>query len=117
MAEARILAVWTDDEGKSTRIDHVVAHYTGQAELATSIQQGLEARAHGDTERATVLLGKAVKIANDSGNEATAKLLRREVDVEDADKGTVRLRQGVAAEDSMALETRSTKTARIVKST
>ena len=43
-----------------------------------------------------MLLGKAVKIANDSGNEATAKLLRRVVDVEDADKGTVRLKQGVA---------------------
>ncbi len=116
VAEARILAVWTDDEGKSTRIDHVVAHYTGQAELATSIQLGLEARAHGDTERATVLLGKAVQIANESGNEATAKLLRRVVDVEDAERGTVRLKQSVAAEDSMALETRSTKTARIVKS-
>ncbi len=116
VAEARILAVWTDDEGKSTRIDHVVAHYTGQAELASSIQLGLEARAHGDTERATALLGKAVKIANDSGNEATAKLLRRVVDVEDAERGTVRLKQSVAMEDSMALETRSTKTARIVKS-
>jgi hypothetical protein len=115
VAEARILAVWTDDEGKSTRIDHVVAHYTGQAELATSIQQGLEARSQGDTERATVLLGKAVKIAHDSGNEATAKLLRRVVDVDDAEQGTVRLKQGVAREDSMALETRSTKTARIVK--
>jgi hypothetical protein len=114
-AEARILAIWTDDEGKSTRIDRVVAHYTGQAELAQSIQEGLEAQAHGDTDKATALLGKAVKIANDSGNEATAKLLRRVVDVEDAEKGTVRLKQAVAREDSMALETRSTKTARIVK--
>jgi DNA-binding ferritin-like protein len=115
LAEARILAVWTDDEGKSTKIDRVVAHYTGQAELAQSIQEGLEARAHGDTEKATVLLGKAVKIANDSGNEATAKLLRQVVDVQDAETGTVRLKQGVAKEDSMALETRSTKTARISK--
>jgi hypothetical protein len=114
-AEARILAVWTDDESKSTRIDRVVAHYTGQAELAQSIQAGLDAQALGDLEKATVLLGKAVKIANDSGNEATAKLLRRVVDVEDAEKGTVRLKQGVAKEDSMALETRSTKTARIAK--
>ena len=65
---------------------------------------------------AKALLGKAVKIANDSGNEATAKLLRRVVDVEDAEKGTVRLKQAVAREDSMALETRSTKTARIIKS-
>ena len=115
LAEARILAVWTDDEGKSARIDRVVAHYTGQAELAQSIQEGLEARAHGDTERATVLLGKAVKIANDSGNDATAKLLRQVVDVQDAETGTVRLKQAVAKEDSMALETRSTKTARITK--
>jgi hypothetical protein len=114
-AEARILAVWTDDESKSTRIDRVVAHYTGQAELAQSIQAGLDAQAQGDLEKATALLGKAVKIANDSGNEATAKLLRRVVDVEDAEKGTVRLKQGVAKEDSMALETRSTKTARITK--
>jgi hypothetical protein len=116
LAEARILAIWTDDESKSARIDRVVAHYTGQAELAKSIQEGLEARDHGDTERATVLLGKAVKIANDSGNEATAKLLRQVVDVEDAETGTVRLKQAVAKEDSMALETRSTKTARIAKS-
>jgi hypothetical protein len=114
-AEARILAVWTDDEAKSTKIDRVVAHYTGQAELAQSIQEGLDARAKGDVEKATVLLGKAVKIANDSGNEATAKLLRQVVDVQDADTGTVRLKQAVAKEDSMALETRSTKTARIVK--
>jgi hypothetical protein len=115
VAEARILAVWTDDEGKSTKINRVVAHYTGQAELAQSIQEGLDARQRGDTEKATVLLGRAVKIAHDSGNEATAKLLRRVVDVDDAEKGTVRLKSGVAKEDSMALETRSTKTARIVK--
>jgi len=113
VAEARILAVWTDDDSKSTKIDRVVAHYTGQGELAKSIQDGLDARAQGDVERATVLLGKAVRIAQVSGNEATAKLLRRVVDVEDAEKGTVRLKQAVSEEDSMALETRSTKTARI----
>lgn len=116
VAEARVLAIWTDDEGKSTKINNVVAHYTGQAELAASIQQGLDARAHGDAEKATVLLGKAVKLAHDSGNEATARLLRRVVDVDDAEKGTVRLKGGVAMEDAMALETRSTKTARIPKS-
>ena len=115
VAEARILAVWTDDEAKSTKINRVVAHYTGQAELAQSIQEGLDARARGDLGQATTLLGRAVKLANDSGNEATAKLLRRVVDVEDALTGTVRLKNGVAREDAMALETRSTKTARIAK--
>ena len=114
-AEARILAVWTDDDQKSTKIDRVVAHYTGQAELAQSIQDGLEARGRGDTERATALLGKAVKIAHESGNESTAKLLRSVVDIQDAETGTVRLKNAVAKEDEMALETRSTKTARIAK--
>jgi hypothetical protein len=112
-AEARILAVWTDDDQKSTKIDRMVAHYTGQAELAQSIQEGLEARARGNTDEATAKLGKAVKIAHQSGNESTAKLLRSVVDIQDAEKGTVRLKSAVAKEDEMALETRSTKTARI----
>lgn len=113
ITEARILAVWTDDEHKSTKIDRRVAHYTGQAELAQTIQEGLEARDQGDVEAATAKLGRAVKLAHDSGNEATAKLLRRVVEVEDAPTGTVRLKRNVAKEDEMALETRSTKTARI----
>ncbi len=115
VAEARILAIWTDDDAKSTKIDRRVAHYTGQAELAQSIQEGLEARARGDIEAATVKLGKAVKLAYNSGNEATAKLLRTVVDIEDAPTGTVKLKREVAKEDAMALETRSTKTTRIPK--
>ncbi len=115
VAEARILAIWTDDESKSTKIDRRVAHYTGQAELAQSIQDGLEARARGDEDAATKQLGKAVRLAHESGNEATAKLLRKVVDVQDEEKGTVRLKGGVAKEDAMALETRSTKTSRIPK--
>jgi hypothetical protein len=116
VTEARILATWTDDEAKSTKIDRRVAHYTGQAELAQTIQEGLEARAKGDEDIATAKLGKAVKIAHDSGNEATAKLLRTVVDIQDAETGTVRLKKSVAKEDEMALETRSTKTTRISKS-
>ncbi len=116
VAEARILAIWTDDESKSTKIDRRVAHYTGQAELALSIQDGLEARANGDQDLATARLGRAVQLAHASGNEATAKLLRKVVDVENAEAGTVRLKRQVTKEDAMALETRSTKTSRIEKS-
>lgn len=116
IAEARILAVWTDDDAKSTRIERHVAHYTGQADLAQSIQEGLEAKAQGRDDIATAKLGKAVKIAHDSGNEATAKLLRKVVDVDDPATGTVRLKRTVAKEDEMALESRSTKTKRIQKS-
>jgi uncharacterized protein YegL len=115
ITEAKILATWTADEAKTAKIDRHVAHYTGQAELAQSIQEGLEARAQGNIEVATVKLGKAVKLAHDSGNEATAKLLRSVVDVEDAAAGTVRIKKAVAKEDEMMLDTRSTKTARIHK--
>ena len=116
IAEARILAVWTDDDAKSTKIDRRVAHYTGQAELAQTIQEGLDARNQGNIEVATAKLGRAVKIAHESGNEATAKLLKTVVDIEDAPTGTVRLKKAIAKEDEMALETRSTKTTRIPKS-
>ena len=115
ITEAKILATWTADDAKTAKIDRRVAHYTGQAELAQSIQEGLEARAQGNLGVATVKLGKAVKLAHDSGNEATAKLLRSVVDVEDAAAGTVRIKRTVAKEDEMMLETRSTKTARIQK--
>ncbi len=116
VAEARILVTWTDDDAKSTKIDKRVAHYTGQAELAQNIQEGLEARAQGNIEVATAKLGKAVKIAHNSGNESTAKLLRTVVDIVDAETGTVRIKKSVAKEDEMALESRSTKTSRIPKS-
>ncbi len=115
VAEARILAIWTDDDAKSTKIDRRVAHYTGQAELAQSIQEGLEARDRGNIEVATAKLGRAVQLAHESSNEATAKLLKKVVDIENPATGTVRLKRDVAKEDTMALETRSTKTTRIPK--
>lgn len=115
ISEARILATWTDDEVLSAKIDRRVAHYTGQAELAQVIQEGIEARDRGAIDIATVKLGRAVQLAHESGNESTAKLLRKVVDVEDAATGTVRLKREVAKADAMALETRSTKTTRIPK--
>jgi hypothetical protein len=113
IAEAKILAIWTDDEARSAKIDRRVAHYTGQAELATSIQEGMEAREKGNWEMATAKLGRAVQLAHESGNESTAKLLRKVVEVDDAATGTVRIRKSVDKADEMMLETRSTKTARI----
>ena len=93
-----------------------MAHYTGQAELAQAIQEGLEARKAGDDATATVKLGRAVQLAAESGNESTTKLLSKVVDVEDSATGTVRLKSRVADADEMALDTRSTKTVRVTKS-
>jgi hypothetical protein len=112
-AQALIRATWTDDRQLSTHINREVAHYTGQAELAECIQEGLEARKHGDLDTATFKLGRAVQLAADSGNEGTMKLLQAVVEVEDAATGTVRLRRDVAIVDEMSLDTRSTATVRV----
>jgi hypothetical protein len=115
LSQGLVRAVWTDDMAASTRISPQVAHYTGQAELAQAIQQGLEARKQGDLDSATAKLGRAVQLASASGNEDTAKLLAKVVDVVDAATGTVRLKARVANADEMTLETRSTKTVRVKK--
>jgi hypothetical protein len=117
VSQALVRALWTDDAQLSTRINRAVAHYTGQAELAQVIQEGLEARKAGDDATATVKLGRAAQLAAASGNDATTKLLAKVVDVEDAATGTVRLKSRVADADEMALDTRSTKTVRVTKST
>jgi hypothetical protein len=114
-AQGLIRAVWTDDMVASTSINPQVAHYTGQAELAQAIQQGLDLRKAGDMDGATAKLGRAVQLASASGNADTAKLLAKVVDVVDATTGTVRLKAKVEEADEMTLETRSTKTVRVKK--
>ena len=115
LGQGLVRAIWTDDEALSTKINPRVAHYTGQAELAAAIQDGLEARKQGDEETATAKLGRAVALAHQSGNEDTAKLLAKVVDVVDVETGTVRLKKQVEDADEMALDTRSTKTVRARK--
>lgn len=113
VAKGLVRAVWSGDVDLTTRIDPAVAHYSGQANLADAIQKGLAARAAGDDRTATVLLGQAAKLAHDSGNVDTTRLLAKVVDVVDVEAGTVRLKREVQKADEMALDTRSTKTTRI----
>ncbi|MFT3854031.1 MAG: VWA domain-containing protein [Ilumatobacteraceae bacterium] len=113
LAKGLVRAVWSTDANLTTRIDPAVAHYTGQTKLADAIQHGLAARAAGDERTATTLLGEAAKLAHDTGNESTTRLLAKVVDVVDAEAGTVRLKRDVDRADEMALDTRSTKTTRI----
>ncbi|HYR61353.1 MAG TPA: VWA domain-containing protein [Actinomycetota bacterium] len=113
--QALVKAVWTDDTALSTKINRQVAHYTGQAELADAIAEGLEARKQGDMETATTKLGRAVQLAAQSGNTDTAKLLAKVVDVEDPVTGKVRMKSKVDDADEMTLDTRSTKTVRVAR--
>ena len=110
-----VTAIWTADEALSALINPQVAHYTGQAGLAQVIQEGLQARKDGDERTATARLGQAVALAEDSGNEDTARLLAKVVEVVDAATGAVGLRKNVTDADEMTLDTRSTKTVRTRK--
>jgi hypothetical protein len=110
-----IVATWTEDEALSARINDHVAHYTGQEELAEAIQHGLEARDRGDVDAATHMLGRAAKLAKDSGNEDTYRKIAKVVDVVDAETGTVRLKAHIEKSDEMDLDLSSTRTSRVRK--
>jgi hypothetical protein len=113
VANGLVKARWSDDDALTTRIDPAVAHYTGQTQLAEVIQEGLAAKASGDEATATAKLGRAVKLAAETGNDDATAKLRKVVDIEDPATGTVRLRRDVEKIDEMALDTASTKTTRV----
>ncbi|GAA3475123.1 vWA domain-containing protein [Nonomuraea roseola] len=111
-ASGNVLAHWTEDLALSTRINRKVAHYTGQAELHELIQEGLSARAAGDTATATARLAKAKQLADSSGREDTARLLEKVVEI-DPGTGTARLRRNVEKADEIELDTGSTRTSQL----
>ena len=115
VAQGLVKALWSADEALTTRINPEVAHYTGQTELADAIQEGLAAKAAGDTATATTKLGRAVQLAAQTGNEEATTRLRKVVEIDDQDTGTVRLKRSVEKADEMALDTASTKTTRVKK--
>jgi hypothetical protein len=112
-AGGQVLAVWTDDDNQSAVINPRVANYTGQAELAERIQEGIKALEGGDAERATAALQRANALAEQTGHEATQKLIRKLAEVDD--RGTLRIKQNVDKMDVKELDTRSTRTARTKK--
>jgi hypothetical protein len=113
VSQGLVKARWSSDDALTTRIDPAVAHYTGQAELAAAIQDGLAAKAAGDDATATTKLGRAVELAAATGNDEATSKLRKVVDIEDAATGTVRLKRDTSKLDEMALDTASTKTTRV----
>ncbi|GAA3707713.1 VWA domain-containing protein [Terrabacter ginsenosidimutans] len=113
VAQALVKAKWSNDDSLTTRIDPAVAAYTGQAELATVIQEGLAAKAAGQDDVATAKLGRAVQLADATGNDEMTTRLKKVVEIDDADTGTVRLKKGASKIDEMSLDTASTKTSRV----
>jgi von Willebrand factor type A C-terminal domain/von Willebrand factor type A domain len=113
VAQGLVRATWSDNSTLTTRINPAVAHYTGQTELAEAIQDGLAAKAAGDDRTATIKLGRAAQLAAETGDDEATNKLKRVVDIEDVDTGTVRLKRDVSKLDEMALDTASTKTTRV----
>jgi hypothetical protein len=112
---ARVFATWTADDVQSSRIDPHVAHYTGQGELAAAIQQGLDLREQGNEAAATQLLGRAVKLAHESGNVDMTRRLAKVVEVVDVATGTVRLKRDASKAATMDLQLESRTTKRVKK--
>ena len=96
-----IFATWTDNLQEASLIDPHVAHYTNQEELSQSVREGQAALAAGDNERATRLLGKALALSEQTGNENMTKMLNKLV-VKDTG-GTVRLNKGASEVDKKEL--------------
>ncbi|ADD44201.1 VWA domain-containing protein [Stackebrandtia nassauensis] len=110
-----VTARWTGDQMLSTRINPKVALHTGQAELARAIQEGVAAARSGDTDTATDRLGRAVALAAEAGNDNTARLLAKVVEV-DPDTGTVQMKSAVSSVDLEMADVESVKTVTVRKS-
>ena len=106
-----VTVTWTEDAGLSTRIDAQVAHYSGQAEKARAIQEGLEALDRHDEATATLQLGRALALAEESGDAETTRRLRAVIEP-DAAGGTLRLRRNAGKVAVMDLDVGSTRTVR-----
>jgi Ca-activated chloride channel family protein len=87
--EGWVFVQWTADMQLAAQIEEHIAHYTHQEDLSRNIQQGQAALAAGDIARATKLLGDALLLSEQSGNEKITRLLSNLV-LRDA-KGTIRL--------------------------
>lgn len=114
LARGLITARWTGDAMLSTKLNPKVAHYTGQADLAADIQEGVAAAKAGDIDVATNKLGKAARLAAQSGNEGTAKLLAKVIDF-DAATGTARMKSQVNGIDLEMADVESVKTVTVRK--
>ena len=68
--------------------------------------------APGTSSTATDRFGKAVRIANETGNDAVMERMSKLVDIDDPVTGRVRLKAKVEDVDVMTFETRSTRTSR-----
>jgi len=113
LTQGLVKAKWSANASLTTQISPEVAHYTGQTELASAIQEGLAAHSQGDDRTATQKLGRAAQLAQETGNKEATTRLAKVVDIDDAATGKVTMKKNIDKADEMALDTSSTRTTRI----
>ena len=109
--KAWVFAQWTTDIQLAAQIDHHVAHYTNQEELSQSIREGQAALATGDNERATQMLGKALQLSQQTGNENMTRMLNKLIVKEP--NGTMRLNKNASEVERKTIAINSGKTSRL----
>ena len=115
VTEAKIRALWTNDEALSTRLNPEVVRSIGQSEYAEAVQSGIAALRDGDDANATRLLGRAAQLADALGDGEKLGEVGLVVQIEDAATGTIRLRSKVDEADLIEADAHSTKTTRTKK--
>ncbi|HWC78599.1 MAG TPA: VWA domain-containing protein [Pseudonocardiaceae bacterium] len=108
---ALIMVHWTNDPVLTARLDARVTHYAGQEELGDAVRAGCDAYHSKDWPAAVAELGRAVRLATESGNTAVLRDLARLVETVDAANGVVRLRGDVSVSELLATEAGSAFTA------
>jgi Mg-chelatase subunit ChlD len=103
LARANLLMCWTDDPVLNTEVNAKVAVHTGQVQLAEEVRTGLAALRSGDAPTATQHFATARTLAEQAGNQATARLIDRIIDF-DPGTGTARLKQGITEADRLQLD-------------
>jgi hypothetical protein len=114
LSEAKVRALWTEDEVLSTRLNPEVVRSSGDGEYAAAVQEGVAAIREGDSETATNRLGRAWHIAEAMGDQEKLAELRPIVDVDEA-TGKIRPKGGANELDLKEADMGSTKTVRTPK--
>lgn len=91
--EGYVLAHWVDRPPGPSHLTHpMVEHYARQRDLGEAVREGCHSYSDGDRERARDAWGRAVAIADSTGNHEVLARLRNVVEIIDAAVGNVRLR-------------------------
>jgi hypothetical protein len=111
LSEARVRAIWTEDEALSTRLNPEVVRSAGAAEYADVAQEGVAALREGDEDTATNRLARAVQLAIALDDQEKLDNLKQLVDIDEA-TGTIRPKRQVDELDLKEADAHSTKTVR-----